>query len=229
MTTAKAPKASPGFRLPDVPEIPDEKMTASQHLSLTGSAHFLAMHLGNLDATVVGADRYITSTADHADMTGAVYPDLLVAFDADPALYLAHNGYVISEQGKPPDFVLEVASRSTGRRDTVDKRIIYARLGIPEYWRFDETGQFHGARLAGDRLAGDRYESISIEELPDGSRRGHSAILNVELRWTDGRLGWHDPDTGEHIATLESERQARIQAESRVQELENRLHQLRGE
>lgn len=229
MTTAKTPKISLGFQLPDVPEIPDEKMTASQHLSLTGGAHFLAMHLGNLDPTVLGAHRYITPSADHTDMTGAVYPDLLVAFDANPALYLAQNGYVISEQGKPPDFVLEVASRSTGRRDTVDKRIIYAQLGIPEYWRFDETGQYHGARLAGDRLVDDSYEPILIEELPDGSRRGHSAVLNVELRWTDGRLGWHDPDTGEHIATLESERQARIQAESRVHELEIQLRQLRGE
>lgn len=243
MTTAKTPKAPPDFQLPDVPDIPDEKMTASQHLSLTGGAHFLGQHLGNHESTIIGAERYITLTADHTDMTGAVYPDLLVAFDADPDLYLAQNGYVISEQGKPPDFVLEVASRSTGRRDTVDKRIIYARLGILEYWRFDETGQYHGVRLAGDRLAGDGYEPIPIEELPDGSRRGHSAILNVELRWTNGRLGWHDPDTGEHIATLESvrealaeeraarilERQARILAESRVRELENRLHNLLGE
>ena len=41
------------------------------------------------------------------------YPDLLVAFDADPVAYDASNGYVVSEQGKPPDFILEVASRRT--------------------------------------------------------------------------------------------------------------------
>ena len=194
MTTAKTPKAPPGFELPDVTEIPDEKMTASQRLSLTGGAHFLAVHLGNSESTVFGAERYITPNTDHTDMTGAVCPDLLVAFEADPALYLAHNGYVISEPGKPPDLVLEVASRSAGRRDSVDKRVIYAQLGLPEYWRFDETGQYHGTRLAGDRLSGDGCQPIAIEELPDGSRRGHSAILNVELRWTDGRPGWHDPE-----------------------------------
>lgn len=233
MTTAKTPKAPPGFQLPDVPDVPDEKMTASQHLSLTGGAHYLTMHLGNLESTVFGGDRYITLTADHTDMTGSVYPDLLVSFNSSPALYLAHNGYVISEQGKPPDFVLEVASRSTGRRDTVDKRVMYAQLGIPEYWRFDETGQYHGTRLAGDRLTGDSYAAIPIEELPDGSLRGYSAILNVELRWTDGRLGWHDPDTGEHIATLESERQAlgeeraaRIQErQARIQERQTRIQE----
>ena len=40
-------------------------------------------------------------------MAGSHYPDLLVAFDVDPAAYEASNGYVIAEQGKPPDFVLE--------------------------------------------------------------------------------------------------------------------------
>ena len=259
MTTAKTPKASPGFTLPDPPKSQDEKMTASQHLSLTGGAHSLVVYLGNPHTTVVGADLYIIPipTTELTTMAGAVYPDLMVAFDADPALYRAHNGYVISEQGKPPDFVLEVASRSTGRRDTVEKRVRYAELGILEYWRFDETGRYHGARLAGDRLVDGRYEPIQIDELPDGSRQGHSAVLNVDLRWTDGQLHWHDPATGERIASLESEREAltqervararaeahaaaeqqarireseaRAEAEARIQELENQLHQLRGE
>ena len=59
-------------------------------------------------------------------------PRLLVAFDADPAAYKSSNGYIISEQGKPPDFVLEIASRRTGSIDTNEKRRDYAALGIPE-------------------------------------------------------------------------------------------------
>ena len=252
MTTAKTPKPAPAFELPEPPKSQDEKMTASQHLSLTGGAHSLALHLGNPDTTVVGSDLYITRVPpiELANMAGAPYPDLMVAFNVDPTAYLARNGYVISEQGKPPDFVLEVASRSTGRRDTVDKRVTYADLGIPEYWRFDETGRYHGARLAGDRLVDGRYEPIQIDELPDGSLQGHSAVLNVDLRWADGQLHWHDPATGERVASLETEREARIQAQAhaaaeqqarvresearasaevRIQELENQLHQLRGE
>ena len=252
MTTAKTPKAPPGFTLPDPPKSQDEKMTASQHLSITGGAHSLVVYLGNPGTTVVGTDLYLipVPTAELTSMAGAVYPDLMVAFDAYPTLYRAHNGYVISEQGKPPDFVLEVASRSTGRRDTVEKRIRYAELGIPEYWRFDETGEFHGARLAGDRLVDGRYEPIAIDELPDGGLQGYSVVLNVDLRWADGQLHWHDPATGEPIASLESEREARLEAqarataeeqaraqaeeragtaEARVRELEDQLRQLRGE
>ncbi len=245
MTTAKTPKFPPDFALPEPLKSQDEKMTASKHLSLTGGAHSLVVYLGNPHTTVVGSDLYITRapTGELADMSGVPYPDLMVAFNVDPAAYLARNGYVISEQGKPPDFVLEVASRSTGRRDTVDKPVIYAELGIPEYWRFDETGRYHGTRLAGDRLVDGRYEPIQIDELPDGSRQGHSAVLNVDLRCADGQLHWHDPATGERIASLESERDARARAETRaaseqeartsaevrIQEPENQLRQLRGE
>ncbi len=238
MTTARIPKAPPHFTLPDPPKSQDEKMTASKHLSLTGGAHFLSQHIGNPDTTIVGADLYLIPipTAELTSMAGSVYPDLLVAFDADPDLYYAQNGYVISEQGKPPDFVLEVASPSTGRRDTVEKRIRYAELGIPEYWRFDETGQYHGARLAADRLVDGRYEPIQIDHLPDGRLQGHSAVLNVDLRWTNGQLGWFDPATGEHIATFDSERAraeaeraTRLQAESRAQQAEARTAELEAE
>ena len=245
MTTAKTPKSLPTYQLPDTPFIPDEKMTVFDHLTITGSAHFLAQYLGNLETTVMGGDRYLTTVlpAELADMTGVPYPDMLVSFNAYPDVFRARNGYVISEQGKPPDFVLEVASVSTGRRDAVDKRITYAALGIPEYWRFDETGQYHGTKLAGDRLVGGQYEPIPIDELSDGSLQGHSAVLNVDVRWIDGHLVWYDPATGEPVATFESlrqafaeesealnrEKEARIQAEARVRELEEQIRRMRGE
>ena len=243
MTTAKSPKSPPTFRLPDPPKSPDEKMTAAKQLTDTGHAHHLALHLGNPQTTIVTTERYITLVpmSERADMTGVLYPDLLVAFNVDPTAFEEHNGYVISEQGKPPDFVLEIASRSTGRADTGEKRAAYAALGIAEYWRFDETGQYHGSRLAGDRLVDGRYEPIEIIELPDGNLSGSSAVLGLELHWTDGFLGWHDPDNGEHIATFDTEREgrlaerqgrieereARLQAEARVQELEEELQRLR--
>ena len=63
----------------------------------------------------------------------------------------------LPDKGVPARF-LEVASRSTDQQDAVEKRTAYAGLRIPEYWRFDETGEFHGTRLAGDRLGDGRYE-----------------------------------------------------------------------
>ena len=205
-THARTPPETGRFRLPDIPErAPDEKMTSYDHLHRYGMANSVAVHLGNPDTTLVEADRWIVA-APGTYHELARYPDLLVAFDVDPELYRASNGYVISEQGKPPDFVLEVASESTGSTDTGAKRDDYAKLGIPEYWRFDATGQYHGARLAGDRLVNGVYVPIQIDQLADDVFQGHSAALNLLLRWERGVLGLYDPATEEHIATFESER-----------------------
>ena len=105
----------------------------------------------------------------------------------------------------------------------LEKRAAYAALGIPEYWRFDQTGDFHGTRLAGDRLVEGQYEPIPIETVEEGVLQGYSSVLNLLIRWDHGELGWHDPETDQHIATFAQEREARMTAEARVRELEAEL------
>ncbi len=207
MTTARSGATTPKarFRLPDPPECPEDKMTSFDHLTINGNAHYLALHLGKPETTLVAGDRYLVVRPTR-NLAGSRYPDLLVAFDVAPALYKESNGYIIAEQGKPPDFVLEVASASTGRVDVGAKRDDYAALGIIEYWRFDETGDHHGARLAGDRLVDGEYGPMPIDELPDGSLQGYSAVLNLSLRWQRGELVFYDPATEQHITTFEDER-----------------------
>ena len=217
------------FRLPDPPEHPEDQMTNFDHLTNTSIIEPLRHYLGNQQTTLITGDKYLCRTVTR-NLSGSRYPDLLIAFDADLEAHKRRNGYIIDEQGKPPDFVLEIASRRTGREDVVDKRNDYAGLGIPEYWRFDETGSFHRTRLAGDRLAPDgRYQPIPIEGVADGVLQGFSQVLNLYLRWENGQLRWHDPATGRHIATFEGEREARLQAEARVRELESRLASLENQ
>ncbi len=224
---SKTPKSPDRFRLPDPPEHPDDKMTNAKHLSETGNHHHIAQHLGNPDTTIVAAERYVVVRPTRS-MAGSHYPDLLVAFDVDPAAYEASNGYIIEEQGKPPDFVLEIASPRTGRIDVGEKREAYAALRITEYWRFDETGRYHGARLAGDRLENGQYVAIDLDEPAENVLQGYSAVLNLYLRWESGALGWYDPATGLHIATFDTERAGRLRAEARVRELEEEIRRLRN-
>ncbi len=199
--------------MPDPPEGKPEDMTNFNQTNLTGNTHHLIHHLGNRETTLVAGEHYL-SRVPTRDLTGVRYPDLLIAFGVNPATYYRNNAYIISEQGKPPDFVLEIASRSTGREDIRDKRVDYAALGIPEYWRFDETGEFHGTRLAGDRLVEGRYEPVPIETVGESVLQGYCAVLNLLIRWENGQLRWHDPATGEHIPTFEQERGGRIAAEA---------------
>ena len=125
-------------------------------------------------------------------------PDCMVAFEVDPLYVFARNGYVISEMGKPPEFVMEIGSRTTGRVDVGRKREGYASFGVPEYWRFDETGgDYHGQPLAGDRLVDGVYHPIPLHHEPDGAIWGHSAILGLDIYWQDKKLRIKDPATGE--------------------------------
>ena len=134
-----------------------------------------------------------------------------------------------SLQGKPPDLVLEIASRHTWRTDIEIKPDFYAGLGVREYWRFDETDEFHGARLAGDRLMDGEYQPIAVDELPDGELRGYSETLGLYLCWRQGRLDWYDSNAENYIPSLESERQ-RADAERRLrQQAEERVRQLEAE
>ena len=206
-------------------------MTSVDSLHRHGAMANIAQRLGHPEITIVGAEHYVVPGPSYVAGESR-YPDLLVAFGVDPVLYAENNGYIISEQGKPPDFVLEVASRSSGREDTGPKRRDYAGLLIPEYWRFDETGRYHGAKLAGDRLVNGGYAPIDIEELPDGSLQGYSAVLNLNLRWEPsglppltatparglerGQLVFCDPATGRRIATLEDERARADHAEAQL-------------
>ena len=101
MTTSDAtPRTShaPGrFRLPDLPEHEPDDMTSPEHLSEIGLHHHMKQFLGNPETTIVSAEKYLTDRLG----VGMEYPDLLVAFCADPAAYGKTNGYVVSDQTKP--------------------------------------------------------------------------------------------------------------------------------
>ena len=194
-------------------------MTSFKHLALAGGAYLLADHLGRPETTIVTGERYIAVIPVRQmrrPMLGLRYPDLLAAFNVDPDAFERSNAYVIEEQGKPPDFVMEIASPSSRRRDLVTKRAAYAELEIPEYWRFDELAEDRRPKLAGDRLASNRYRPLPIEQLPDGVAQGYSPVLDLHLRWEQGQLVWHDPATGRPIASLAEEREARAQADARA-------------
>ena len=236
MSTTNASSNTPTqvrFRLPEPPERHPDEATSFDHVYEFGSPLHLKRHFGRPESTLVKADKWIAAYPGYQPLRR---PDLLIAFDVDPQLYYEQNGYVISDQGKLPDFVLEVASPSTAQVDTVQKRQEYAELGIREYWRFDHTGRSHGTRLAGDRLVGSRYEPIAIVELSPEVLQGESEALGLWLCWDHSTLGWYDPKTGQHIPTFDTEREARIAAqeariaaEARVRELETELRRRRDE
>ena len=175
----------------------------------------LKRHFGMRDTTLVYGELPVGNTL--SIRLGLRIPDLIIAFDCDPESAIALQGYDITEQGKPPDFVMEIASKTTGRVDYTEKRVDYERYGIPEYWRFDATGgDYHDAALAGDRLVDGRYEPILIERMDGGGVRGYSEVLGLYVCWSDGDLLWYDPRTDSYLLTSDEEADRADRAEERV-------------
>ena len=188
----------------------------------------IAIHFGNYETTFVLSEVPVSPYATIRRENRK--PDLIVTFDCDRDLLIRQKGYSILAQGKPPDFVLEVASESTGVVDYTDKRRDYAACGIPEYWRFDPSGGFfHEAALAGDRLVEGEYEPIDIQVVGDRTYRGYSEILGLWVYWDERQLRWFDPETGrflrthdEEYARAELEAYERQRAELRAESAETR-------
>ena len=233
------PKTAPpdAGKIIQFPDPPPEEMTAYYTVNWPGYPGSLTNHFGNRDTTIITSEVAATLLLT-PDWEGVRYPDLLIAFDVDPVANRARKGYLIPEQGKPPDFVLEVASDSTYRRDVTIKRADYARMGVLEYWRFDPDGGLpNRTYLAGDRLVDGLYEPISIHRTEEGTYWGHSVSLGLDLCWEEGELRFWDPEGQRYLATYddvlaygrqaEADRAeaeaARDAAEARVRELEEEL------
>ena len=91
----------------------------------------LTSYLNNPDTTIVDGKAFIISELG-TPAAQRIYTDMLVSFNANPAHYDQDNSYIFSRQGKPPDMVMEITSRTTGKNDVENKPARYAALGIPE-------------------------------------------------------------------------------------------------
>ena len=228
MTTPK-PVAAPAPGSPEFIRFPDPRpcdldMTTYHYVNFPAYPPALADHLGSLDTTVILSETAagLRPTESYDDI---LFPDLLIAFNVNAAAARARNGYLVPEQGKPPDFVLEVASETTHERDEGPKRNAYANMGVTEYWRFDNTGDWYETPLAGDVLVDGQYQPLPVHRTEEGHYRGHSAMLNLDLCWEDGLLRFWDPVRQRYLTTDLEERAARREAEAARADAEARVRE----
>ena len=171
----------------------------------------------------------------------SIVPDVFVVFGVEDR---KRGNYKVWEEGKGPDFVLEVASPNTWREDVERKPGVYAGLGVREYFQYDPTGEHLTPRLQGYRLVGGEYERLTPVEWIDRTLTLRSEVLGLEMRARGDWMRFRDPATGEDLLSHDEEHAARLDeaaarrsaelraereaaarrvAETRVAELEARL------
>ena len=185
-----------------------------------------------LPQALVAAD--ILMYPEEGNRYNSIAPDVLVAFGLNTHKRMT---YRVWEEGKPPDWVLEVASPSTEEEDRRRKRGRYAEMGVPEYWLFDPTGDVYTdgtPRLLGLKLMRTEYRPLA-SRLVAGERVIRSRVLGLDVLPDGELLRFRDPATGldirhrcEDWAAVEREAAARAAAEVRIAELEAALRRSRS-
>jgi Uma2 family endonuclease len=107
--------------------------------------------------------------------------------------------YLTWEEGKGPDFVIELTSSSTRAEDTKKKFHLYQdTLGVQEYFLFDPLGDYLDPALRGYRRQRGRFSAIREVE-----GRLPSRVLSLHLEAAGEELRLFDPATGQWLATPE--------------------------
>lgn len=201
------------------PSADGERMaeTDFQYIPLTNTVSALRVrYYGRSDVYVAG-DMLIYYRINRNDLS--IAPDVYAVFGA--AGNHPRDSWLVWREGKAPDFVMEIASQSTWRRDVTQKRDIYAEMGVSEYWRFDPTGRFFTPPLLGERLVDAGYQQLPVAADDAGILRGHSAVFELDICVRPGLdLRLFDPATGQWLPTHQESEAGRQAAEAALRDSE---------
>jgi Uma2 family endonuclease len=129
--------------------------------------------------------------------------------------------YLVWNEGKAPDFVIEITSKSTKQEDKKKKFEIYRDiLKVSELFLFDPTEDYLDPALQGFRLARGNY--VPIKPI---AGRLPSRIVGLHLERDGTKLRLFDPAKGKRLLTRLEGREA---AERRADEERSRAEQERS-
>ncbi len=127
------------------------------------------------------------------------------------------NCYLLWEERKAPDFVLEITSKTTRGEDMKQKFGLYRDvLRVSEYFLFDPRAEYLKPPLQGFLLTSGEYVPIELVAglLP-------SQVLGLHLERDGEHLRLFDPATGSRLMTpLEAREAAQWQAEAAQRQAE---------
>jgi Uma2 family endonuclease len=130
-----------------------------------------------------------------------VSPDVLVTKGLEQR---RRDNYLLWQEGRPPNIVIEITSRSTREEDLEDKFEIYRdEVRVAEYFLFDPRGEYLCPALQGYRLQTGRYERIKRL-----SGRLPSRELGLHLEQHEGQLRFWNPATRHWLPTEQESREA---------------------
>ncbi len=176
---------------------------------LADVAAMLKQRYASREDVYVGVNMLVYDVPNKTKKKNRLAPDVFVAFGVPNH---RRDVFKLWEE-RPPAFVLEITSKGTRKRDTVDKRRRYAAWGVEEYFLYDPRAEYLSPPLQGLSLVGHEYREMPERVLPNGVRGYRSEALGVDLWLRDGELRLYDPATGADLLTP-AEQAARADSEA---------------
>lgn len=219
----------PDFELPPT----EDELPSDDGMPMETARHVFQMILLMLPLKLYWKDR--TDVCVGGNMFVYYSPAQLLTEDfRGPDVFVAtgvanreRKSWLVWQEGKGPDVVIELLSDSTARRDKGEKMRIYQdKLRVPEYFWYDPfTAEFAGFALREgvyEPITSDSPDRLPSRLLGLSLVRWQGTYEGVEARW----LRWATLDgtvlpTDAEVA--ERERQAAAEANRRIAELEARL------
>jgi Uma2 family endonuclease len=156
---------------------------------------------------------------ERGDRRKHVSPDVFVVRGVPKKPLRDH--YLIWREGKAPEFVIEVTSKSTRREDQKKKPILYRDvLKVAEYFLFDPTEDYLKPPFQGFRLVEGQYVAIEpvLGRLP-------SAVLGLHLERSGVDLRLFDPTTRRWLPTPRERAEAERERAEAERERAEREHE----
>ena len=130
------------------------------------------------------------------------------------------ENYLTWDEGKGPNLVIELTSRTTRSVDVNKKMALYRDvLQVAEYFLFDPNQDYLTPSMQGFRLVDGSYETIGTV-----AGRLPSEVLGLHLERVGDRLRLFDPQTAQRLLTTQERAEAesqRAEAESQRAEAES--------
>ena len=200
--------------------LPENPLQAHAIISVRND---LDLHLRHVPNAVLEGNQFIYYRRGEKDK--CVAPDVYVLLDH---VWTCRSPYRIWIEGKAPDFVLEVIPPESEIRNRVDKKALYSKLGVQEYFVFQPDEARPGERLVGYRLWGGEYVEVRPDPHSGPERELRSKTLGVALRVAGPLIRVRNLETGKDyrshrdLATRAEAATTRAVAESKRAEAEKR-------
>ncbi len=203
MDTVKLPQATTLY--PDTDGQPMSESDATRDY-LIYAVEVLRLYFQSRRQVYVSGNLFIYY--EQGNPKAVVSPDVFVIFGVSSRQRKSYKTW--QEDNKLPNFVLEITSGSTKKKDEVEKPQLYASLGVQEYFQYDPTADYLNPQLKGSTLVNGQYQSLPLQQTAEGIPFIPSQVLGLDLQLRPEQvllgivplpkaLRFYDPEAGVYL------------------------------